>query len=378
MAVLFITHKYPPSTGGMEKQSFELINGCRKHLDVHTIVFDGSESIVMFFVKLKSRVYHMMKLHPDIDIIHLNDGLMATIFFLLKIQIEGIKIVVTFHGLDVVFPLKLYQKYLLPKLQRYHTFICVSDATKQACRERGFDENKLFVVDNGVENVLVLTSDNPELSMLRKYGINDDSIIILAIGRPVKRKGFSWFAKDVMPLLNDKFKFVHIGDVKVSESFWFHLLPKKIQELASLFSGKATDAKALKDVSETNINVILCGKVSEEDKVTIIKNASMMVMPNIKVKGDMEGFGLVALEGSILGKTVLAANMEGITNAIHDGKNGYLLESEKPEIWANKIKEIGKNKVLFDTQVRDYTLQHFSWEKMCLEYVQVFRQIRSV
>ena len=89
----------------MEKQSFELINGCRKYLDVYTIVFDGSESIVMFFVKLKSRVYHMMKLHPVIDIIHLNDGLMATIFFLLKIQIEGIKIVVTFHGLDVVFPL---------------------------------------------------------------------------------------------------------------------------------------------------------------------------------------------------------------------------------------------------------------------------------
>jgi len=378
LAVLFITHKYPPSTGGMEKQSFELINGCRKYLDVHTIVFDGSEPIFLFFVKLKSRVYKMIKLHPDIDIIHLNDGLMAAIFHLLKIQYEDIKIVVTFHGLDVVFPLSLYQKYLLPKLQRFVAFICVSDATKQACIERGFDRNKLFVVDNGVEDILKLNINNTNTSFLEKYGIKDDSVIILAIGRPVKRKGFSWFAQNVMHLLDDRFKFVHIGDVKVSESFWFNLLSIKLQELFSLFLGKATDAKALKDVSETNQNVILCGKVSEKDKVAIISNASMMVMPNIKVDGDMEGFGLVALEGSILGKTVLAANMEGITNAIHDGKNGYLLESEKPEIWANKIKEIGKNKVPFDTQVRDYTLQHFSWEKMCLEYVQVFRQIRSV
>lgn len=376
MAVLFITHKYPPSTGGMEKQSYELINGCRKHIDVYSIVFDGSEPIYVFFAKLKSRVYQMIKLHPDIDIIHLNDGLMAAIFHLLKIHVEGIKIAVTFHGLDVVFPLGLYQKYLLPKLRRFDTFICVSDATKQACVDRGFEENKLFVVDNGVEDVLNKNTNNTDFSVLNKYGINDDSIIILAIGRPVKRKGFSWFAQNVMPLLDDRFKFLHIGDVKVSDSFWFNLLPKKTQELVSLFLGKATDAKALRDESETNKNVILCGKVSEEDKVAIISNASMMVMPNIKVKGDMEGFGLVALEGSIIGKTVLAANMEGITNAIHDGKNGFLLESEKPEIWANKIKELSRNRVLFDSQVRDYTLQHFSWEKMCLCYVQVFEHLK--
>ncbi|HMU04099.1 MAG TPA: glycosyltransferase family 4 protein, partial [Saprospiraceae bacterium] len=265
-----------------------------------------------------------------------------------------------------------------PKLTRFDAFICVSDATKQACVDKGFEKNKLFVVDNGVEDALNPTSNKSEICILNKYGINDDSIIILAIGRPVKRKGFSWFAQNVMPLLDDRFKFVHIGDVTVSDSFWFRLLPTKMQELISLFLGKATDAKALKDESKTNKNIILCGKVSDDDKVAIISNASVMVMPNIKVKGDMEGFGLVALEGSILGKTVLAANLEGITNAIHDGKNGFLLDSEKPEIWANRIKEISHNKVLFDAQVRDYTLQHFSWERMCLGYVQVFKNITKV
>ena len=362
----------------MEKQSYELIKGCQNHIDVYSIFFDGSESIFAFISKLKSRVYQITKLHPEIDIIHLNDGLMATIFYLLKIKINDIKIAVTFHGLDIVFPLSLYQKYLLPKLTRFDTFICVSDATKQACVDKGFEKNKLFVVDNGVEDALNPTSNKSEICILNKYGINDDSIIILAIGRPVKRKGFSWFAQNVMPLLDDRFKFVHIGDVTVSDSFWFRLLPTKMQELISLFLGKATDAKALKDESKTNKNIILCGKVSDDDKVAIISNASVMVMPNIKVKGDMEGFGLVALEGSILGKTVLAANLEGITNAIHDGKNGFLLDSEKPEIWANRIKEISHNKVLFDAQVRDYTLQHFSWERMCLGYVQVFKNITKV
>ncbi len=132
----------------------------------------------------------MIKLHPDIDIIHLNDGLMAAIFHLLKIHVEGIKIAVTFHGLDVVFPLSLYQKYLLPKLQRFDAFICVSDATKQACVDRGFEENKLFVVDNGVEDVLNQSTDNTDFSILNKYGIKDDSVIILAIGKTCKTQGF--------------------------------------------------------------------------------------------------------------------------------------------------------------------------------------------
>ena len=51
MEVLFITHKYPPSIGGMEKQSYELINGFAKIHKVHTLVYDNESSKVKFLLK---------------------------------------------------------------------------------------------------------------------------------------------------------------------------------------------------------------------------------------------------------------------------------------------------------------------------------------
>ena len=356
----------------MEKQSYELINGIGKHVAIFSIVYDGRESLWMFFIRLRSKVQKIVNLHPEIDVIHLNDGLMATIFYLLKIPTSGIKIVVTFHGLDVVFPLGIFQNVLLPKLHQYDAFVCVSDATRQACLDRGFQKDKLFIVDNGVEDVMSNSTAKDDKKIFTKYGIKEDDIIILAIGRPVKRKGFSWFAKEVIPLLGDKFKFVHIGEIKVSLPYWYKILPIKIQELMALFLGKATDAQPLIDAARSNSNIILCGKVSEGDKIALISKARMTIMPNIKVAGDMEGFGLVALEAAVQGKTVLAAHLEGITNAIHDGRNGYLIPSEQALIWKEKIMDVCQDEVYYIPSVRKYTLDHFSWEIMCNNYAKIF------
>ena len=330
MAVLFITHKYPPAVGGMEKQSFELIHGFTESYQNYAIYFDGKEHIIRFFLKLRKRVHKILQLHPEINIIHLNDGLMGAFFYLLRIKKYGRKLAITFHGLDVVFPLSLYQKYILPKLHTFDVFICVSQATKDACLKRGFASDKIFVVPNGV-NIPETTAENnqeKQKNTLSKLGLNmDTDIILLSIGRPVRRKGFSWFAREVMPLLDDRFKFVHIGNTGVQESSLLKWLPKKIIKLNDLFTGRPNDAAALTEAAIHNKNVILAGKVSDEVKDSCIASATFMLMPNIKDAGDMEGFGLVALEASVQGKTVLASGIEGITDAVHDNKNGYLLPS---------------------------------------------------
>ncbi|MDR1601380.1 MAG: glycosyltransferase [Tannerella sp.] len=49
------------------------------------------------------------------------------------------------------------------------------------------------------------------------------------------------------------------------------------------------------------------------------------LMPNIPVEGDMEGFGLVCLEASACGTLVFAADIDGIPDAVRNGKNGFLL-----------------------------------------------------
>jgi len=380
MAVLFITHKYPPAVGGMEKQSFELIQGFKDVDQNFAIHFDGKQNIILFFVSLRKIVHDILRLHPEITTIHLNDGLMGAFFYLLGIKSHGKKVVITFHGLDVVFPLPWYQKYVLPKLQNYDAFICVSQATKDACLIRGFSPKKLFVVANGVNIPHDYSDFNHENTKKSLYNLGIDlenDIILLSIGRPVKRKGFSWFADEVMPLLDDRFKFVHIGNTGAKEPYFMKWLPKKIVKLLDLFIGRPNDAEALIKAAEHNKNIILAGKVSDELKNTCIASATCMLMPNIQDDGDMEGFGLVALEASIQGKTVLATGIEGITDAVHDGKNGYLLPSGDAKAWAHKIMLIAEKNHLFDENIKKYTAEHFSWEKMVNGYRKVFDAINT-
>ncbi|MBK9734116.1 MAG: glycosyltransferase [Saprospiraceae bacterium] len=76
---------------------------------------------------------------------------MGAMFTMLALNPMKRKVVVTLHGLDVVFPVRLYQRYIIPGMFTYDAFICVSNATKEACIKRGFPMEKLHVVSNGVD-----------------------------------------------------------------------------------------------------------------------------------------------------------------------------------------------------------------------------------
>ncbi len=99
---------------------------------------------------------------------------------------------------------------------------------------------------------------------------------------------------------------------------------------------------------------------------------------DIVVEGDEEGFGLVALEASIRGTYVLASGIEGITDAVIDGKNGTLLPSGDAAAWADKIKELlsDKNKLQeLAEKGKKYTLENYSWNNMISGYHEVFEMI---
>ena len=130
MKILFISHKYPPSTGGMEVQSYELISGIEKKHTIVKLVIKPKESQLTFFLTFRKKLNQILTTHKDIDIIHLNDGLMASVYYLLCPRIP-IKTIITIHGLEITFPLYIYQKHLVPRLHACNGVICVSEATRQ-------------------------------------------------------------------------------------------------------------------------------------------------------------------------------------------------------------------------------------------------------
>ncbi|MEO6758715.1 MAG: glycosyltransferase family 4 protein [Saprospiraceae bacterium] len=385
MEILFVSHKYPPSIGGMEKQSFELIRGMERHAKVHAIVYEGQGGILRFFLGLRRRILQCCRENPGISIIHFNDGLLAAICLRHK-GYEHLKRTATLHGLEVVFPNRLYQQYILPKFNRLDLIFAVSQATAQACTERGLAPEKVVVVPNGVDADIAATRLRPDFYEFfrEKYGPDlAGKRLLVTMGRSVKRKGFSWFIENVLPRLPENCQLLMIGPFQAKPqglALWLPFFPGFLRRQIELFLGFPTDETRLRELlaqPDLQARVRHLGKLPFADITQILAAADAFVMPNRPIPGDMEGFGLVCLEASLCGATVLAAHTDGIPDAIHDGKNGWLLPAQNAEAWADAIRSLLDNPDRKEQAAafRQYTLATFSWEKMAEEYSAHFQAL---
>lgn len=373
----------------METQSYFITSGLKKHHEVIEIIYKGEESRFKYFRKLKSRIKKVIIDHPDIDMIHLNDGLMAFITSWLP-KYTDIPIIITFHGLDLIFPQSLYQASLKKFIKSNCYAICVSQSTYDQAIKRGFLINNTIHIDNGVDHSF--SSDVPKealSNLIKRYQLdinpNQDRILV-SIGRAVPRKGFSWFVDNVMPKLDENVKYIVIGPNNVSGGLkvFLRLMPSKFARFLSTLMGFTTDYHRAQQAIETQKledRVFFLNGIPFKDLVNFLSNSSMMVMPNVPFEGDMEGFGLVILEANICKKYVLASNIEGITSAIHAGQNGILLPTKDAEAWINSIYTLLSDMVDLDKKgnhAASYVKENFGWQKMVDKYIAYFEQIHKM
>jgi len=369
--ILFISHKYPPAVGGMEKQSFELINNAALYLKVHTIVYDNEESILTFFFRLNQRILSKIKDNPGIRLLHFNDGLIAALASFHK-GYDHLKKVVTLHGLDIVFPFPYFQRKVIPRFNTFDQVIAVSQATAEAAQSRGIDSSRISVIPNGVDPVASISMQE------------DDKFppYFITLGRPVKRKGFSWLMQQVIPALQGNFKLLMVGPFDQRPTLkerLLNLLPAKLYHLSTLFLGHPTDQQEMRRLLKVYPEKIQhLGKVPFAQLKHLLANAQAFLMPNIHVPGDMEGFGLVCLEASSAGTIVVASELEGITSAITHNHNGLLLTSQDIDTWIGQLQSILDNPDYYQNlgqQFKNNTSADFSWDIMARSYCHTFVEL---
>lgn len=371
--ILFVSHKYPPSVGGMEKQSFELINTAALYLKVHALVYDNREPLLAFFFQLNRRILAKINDNPGIKLIHFNDGLIASLASFHK-GYPHLKRVATLHGLDIVFPFSYFQRKIIPRFNTFDQLIAVSQATADAAQLRGIDPSKIIVIPNGVDPIHHSTQNNEPACENKPY--------FITLGRPVKRKGFSWLMKHVIPAIQGDFKLLMVGPFD-HEPTWkerlLQLIPQKINHLITLFLGFPTDQGEIRKLLKAYPEKIEhLGKVPFQQLQSLLTNAQAFLMPNIEVAGDMEGFGLVCLEASTAGTIVVAAELEGITSAVTHNCNGLLLASKNQNAWIEQLQAILENPVHYKNlslQFKQNTLKQYSWDIMARSYCQLFADL---
>jgi len=352
LKVLFIARNYPPDVGGAEKLNYDLVKHLAKHVDVEVISNKFGKYSLIFYIYA---LFKSIKA-DNVDIIFLSDALLSPLIPLFRI-IKRVPIVIKIHGLDITYPNTIYQMVIPFFTRMADKIICISEATKNECIIRGINENKCVIIHVGIDiNDMSINIDKKDIIAVaeNKLGINlKNRRVILSVGRLVERKGFHWFTEKVVPQLleyDDNFIYIIAGD------------------------GQYRDVIE-KIILENNLvdNVKLTGKIDRYTLKILYNIADVFVMPNIRVNGDIEGFGIVILEASSCGVPVVASNVDGIKDAVIDGCNGILVEPHNPESFSKAIYELISNDLLSNNDIRRCVHDNFNWERIISEYIHNFK-----
>jgi len=182
--------------------------------------------------------------------------------------------------------------------------------------------------------------------------------IIITVGRLVKRKGIEQFVRGALPLLiaaHPSVLYIVVGDGKERGS-----IESAIRELG--LSG----------------NVLLAGSIPRNVIRGLMGISNVFVMPNIPVHGDVEGFGLVALEASCAGLPVVGSDLEGIRDAVVAGENGFLLPHDNHQLFAETIatllKNEGKRREIGE-RAKKFVALNCTWDKCAGRYLDELKKL---
>lgn len=364
MNILFISRAYPPTIGGLERQNYQIVSHLKKLTNLTLLANKKGKKNLPFFLpySLFQALYLIQK--RKIDLICLGDCLLAPIGFVIKFFYRKKPVVTIAHGLDIIYDNRLYQLLISQSLKRLNKVICVSQKTTQEVKKRGVKKNKVVVIPNGL-NPQQFPSNSTRKDLVKELKIDlKNKHLLLSVGHLVKRKGFLWFVQNALPKLGKDFLYIIVGSAGAQ----------------SQGNEKKMILQAAKEM-KVEKQVILTGKVGEKLLKILYNTADVFVMPNIKVKGDMEGFGLVAIEAASCGLPVVASELEGIQDAIKDGKNGYLVEPGNSQEYVKKIKQLinldKTEKKEFSQKIRKYTKKNYGWQKIIQQYLVVFKSLKK-
>jgi phosphatidylinositol alpha-1,6-mannosyltransferase len=151
-----------------------------------------------------------------------------------------------------------------------------------------------------------------------------------------------------------------------------NLLPK-FPSLKYISVGDGDERKNLlklrKELSLEN-NVELIFKSTEQEKVALIEQSDVFVMPSVVYKKSVEGFGITYIEAASYGKPSIGGIYGGEGDAIKSGRTGYLCNgNDLNAIYDTLLKTLANDHYLkLGVNALEFS-KDFSWEKIVKKYI---------
>ena len=234
-----------------------------------------------------------------------------------EMDILRCKTVVTFHGRDINKPLinEDFEHYKR-ELRFVDQVIVNSDFSKQRLQKLGFKKE--------IIQVLPMPVDFKKFNTDSKIYSDEGKLVLIAVGRLEKEKGFDILIKSVNVLINEL----------------------KLKNICLQIVGDGSQMNILKSMVEgyaLNEAVHFLGFVQHDSLPEQMKKSDLLILPSVKTIDSIETQGLVLQEAQAIGIPVIASNIGGIPEGIIDKKTGFLFKENDHQDLVNCIKFFADN-----------------------------------
>jgi phosphatidyl-myo-inositol dimannoside synthase len=375
MDLLVITWNYPPRRGGIENLLHNLCAGLREQHRVfiitsfargpHPVVQDTFRAplaglIPFAFYALWCGALVLAR-EPQIRIVFGGSALVTPLVLTLARVFRRRAFVLT-HGLDVIYRNVFYQLLCVRWLKLCDHVVANSNYTAAAVKSKAIAQEKIAVIPPGIHaNRFAVCTD--VVATKSRWNI-DDKKIILFVGRLAKRKGVKEFIENSLVEIARKVPeivFLIVGDNPTASLAHHDNVVGEINEAVSRLC--------------LQNQVRWLGALSDDELIMAYHACDVVVLPGREIDGDIEGFGIVALEAAAAGKPVVATRVGGVPDAVEHGKSGILVDPGDYQALTEAVTAMfndGAKRFTIGTYARERVNMKFSWNHVVESWAKVF------
>ena len=356
---LIVTRAFPPELGGMQSLMWGLAKEMSKNFMIKVFAdyqenhkeFDEKESFSIERIGGFKFLRKIRKAQLINEFLKENkvQGVIADHWKSLELINTDKKKYCLIHGKEINHPKgSFHNKKIIKVLNNTDKIIANSEYTKNLAINNGVNENKIVVINPGVDPVKELNKKSIEkVESLLKI----KTPRLITVSRFDKRKNHE---KIIMAIRNLKQKYPNIVYICIGDGDELENTKYLVKEL------------------DLNPQVMFFDNITQDLKNALVAKSDIFVMPSIIHKTSVEGFGIAYIEAAQYGVPSLGGKDGGASDAISHDQTGLICDGNNlNEIYSSLDKMIeNKKHFVLGKNAKEYASK-FQWEKILEEYKKI-------
>ncbi|TDB28928.1 glycosyltransferase family 1 protein [Stenotrophomonas sp. ATCM1_4] len=381
LRILVITRNLPPLIGGMERLNWHLLDELSADADVKVIAPNGAAQLaprkviattevplrpLWRFLASSTWQAAQQARHWQPDVVIAGSGLTAPIALLAASACRA-KSCAYVHGLDLTAKHPVYRTFWLPAIRSLDLLVANSRPTAEICRRVGVDESRIKVIHPGVDPPLeeICRPKDDQINVFREKHRLKDSRIILSVGRLSARKGLREFTALSLPQIVQAIPDALLLIIGDSPNNALHAEPQSMESI-----------QAAADAAGVGNNIRFTGVVAESELNIAYGIATVHAFPVRNIPGDLEGFGMVAVEAAAHGLPTIAFANGGVIDSVAEGYSGHLITAEDYAAFATAIIQTLRSPQISRENCMEFA-GRFAWPEFGKQLGSAIRSVQS-